>query len=57
MDGSKTVGCFETRGTTYDGFSGQFFRIFEIIIFCFAVTILVFDLVHDVDAIFHLHSL
>ena len=33
-----------------DGFSGQFFRIFEIIIFCFVVAI--FDLVHDVEAIF-----
>ena len=35
-----------------DGFSGQFFRIFEIIIFCFVVDIC--DLVHDVEAIFHL---
>ena len=24
-----------TRGASYDDFSGQFFRIFEIIIFCF----------------------
>ena len=34
------------RGTTYDGFSGQFFQIFEIIIFCFVVAM--FDLVHNV---------
>ena len=27
------------RGATYDDFSGQFFRIFEIIIFCFVVAI------------------
>ena len=31
-----------------DDFSGQFFRIFEIIIFCFAVAIC--DLVHAVEA-------
>ena len=37
------------RDTKYDGFSGQFFRVFEIIIFCFVVAI--FDLVHDVAAI------
>ena len=41
-----------SRGTTYDGFSGQFFHNFEIIIFCFVVAI--FDLVHDVETIFHL---
>ena len=41
-----------TRCTTYNGFSGQFFRIFEKKKFCFAVSIC--DLVHDVDAI---HSL
>ena len=29
-----------------------FFRIFEIIIFCFVVAI--YDLVHDVETIFHL---
>ena len=34
---------------------GQFCRIFEIIIFCFAVAI--FDLVHAVETIFHLHLL
>ena len=33
-------------------FSGQFFRIFEIIVFCFVVAIC--DLVHDVETIFHL---
>ena len=33
-------------------FSGQFFGIFEIIIFCFVVAIC--DLVHDVETIFHL---
>ena len=32
--------------------SGQFFRIFEIIIFCFVVAIC--DLVHAVETIFHL---
>ena len=36
------VGCF----------SGHFFRIFEINIFCFVVAIC--DLVHDVETIFHL---
>ena len=35
-----------TRGATYNNFSGQFFHIFEIIIFCFLVAIC--DLVHDV---------
>ena len=30
----------DTRGATYDDFSGQFFRIFEIIIFCFVVAIM-----------------
>ena len=33
-------------------FSGQFFRIFEIIIFCCVVAIC--DLVHDVETIFDL---
>ena len=41
-----------SRGATLDDFSGQFFRIFEIIIFCCAVAIC--DLVHDVKTIFHL---
>ena len=40
------------RGATEDDFSGRFFRIFEIIIFCFVVAIC--DLVHDVETIFHL---
>ena len=39
-------------GTTYDGFSGQCFLNFEIILFRFLVAI--FDIVHDVEAIFHL---
>ena len=39
-----------SRGATLDDFSGQFFRIFEIIIFCFVVAIC--DLVHDVETIF-----
>ena len=38
-----------SRGAKYDGFSGQFFRIFEIIIFCFVVAMC--DIMHDVDAI------
>ena len=38
-----------TRGTTYDGFSGQFCLILEIIILCFVVAIL--DLVHNDKAI------
>ena len=43
-----------TRGDDFsDDFSGQFFRIFEIIIFCFVVVIC--DLVHAVETIFH-HS-
>ena len=41
-----------TWGATYDDFSGQCFRIFEILIFCFVVAIC--DLVHDVETIFHL---
>ena len=42
-----------SSGTTKDGFSGQFFRIFEIIIFCFAVDIL--DLMHGVKALYYLN--
>ena len=42
-----------TRGATYDDFSGQFFRIFEIIIVCFVVAIC--DLVHVVEAMYGLH--
>ena len=42
----------ETRGATWEYVSGQFFRIFEIIIFCFVVAIC--DLVHDVETIFHI---
>ena len=37
-----------TRGTMKDGFSGQFFRIFEISKFCFVIAI--FELTHDVKA-------
>ena len=33
----------------------SFFRIFEIVIFCFVVAI--YDLVHDVKTIFHLSYL
>ena len=40
--------CNFSRSITYDGFSGQFFRIFVIIILCFVV--LIFHLVHDVEA-------
>ena len=43
-----------SSGTTKDGLSGQFFRIFEIIIFCFAVDIL--DLMHGVKALYYLNS-
>ena len=46
---------YNKRGATWDDFSGQFFLIFEIIIFCFAVAIC--DLVHDVETIFHLSYL
>ena len=38
-----------SRGTTQDVFSSQFFRYFEMIIFCFVVAIC--DLVHDAEAI------
>ena len=40
-----------TVGATYDDFSGQFFRIFEII-FCFVFRIC--DLVHAVEAMYAL---
>ena len=40
------------RGATWDDFSGQWFRFFEIIIFCFLVILC--DVVHDVKTIFHL---
>ena len=33
-----------------DGFNGYFFRIFEIIMFCF-IYIAIFDLVHGAEAI------
>ena len=41
-----------SRGATYDDFSGHFFRIFEIITFCFVVAIC--DLVHAVGATYGL---
>ena len=39
-------------GCNVDDFSGQFFRIIEIIIFCFVVAMC--DLVHAVEAIYGL---
>ena len=42
----------QARGATLDDFSGQFFRIFEISIFCFVVAIC--DLVHAMDAMYGL---
>ena len=51
-NGALMPHCPYARGETQDDFSGQFFRIFEIIIFCFVVTIC--DLVHNVTTIFHL---
>ena len=41
-----------SRGVTLDDFNGQFFRIFETIIFCFVVAIC--DLVHAVEATYGL---
>ena len=41
--------CYVPRGTTYEGFSSQFFFDFLIKLFCFAVAIC--DLVHDMEAI------
>ena len=40
------------RGATQDDFSGKFFRIFEIIIFCLVVAIC--NIVHAVDTIYGL---
>ena len=40
------------RGATYDDFSGHFFRIFGIIIFCIVVAI--YDLMHAVEAMYSL---
>ena len=39
-----------SRGATQGVFSGQYFRIFKIIIFCSVVAIC--DLVHDVEAVY-----
>ena len=40
----------QSRGTTYDGFSGQFVFIFEI--YNFSLFVPIVDLVHAVDSIF-----
>ena len=48
----SNINLFSNQGETLGGFCGQFFRIFEIIIFCFVVDIC--DLVHNVEAIFYL---
>ena len=40
------------RGATYDDFSCQYVRIFEIIIFCYVLAIC--DLVHAVEAMYGL---
>ena len=45
----RLVCSFYKRGATKDGFSGQFFRIFQIIFFGFVVAI--FDLVQNVKTI------
>ena len=45
------VNIGHVKGYNVGGFTGQFFRIFESF-FCFVVAI--FDLVHDVEVIFHL---
>ena len=51
----KLFDSISTRGATQDDFSGQFFRIFEIINFCFVVAIC--DVVHIVETILHLSYL
>ena len=48
MDSLKSTQIAQSRGTTYDGFSGHFLFL-KFIIFCFCFPI--FDLVHAVDAI------
>ena len=52
---SMLMGCICSQPVlqykSQDDFSGQFFRIFEIIILCFVVAIC--DLVHDVETIVH----
>ena len=51
IDGHGRIGCLcKGYNVAKDGFSGQFFQFLEIIIFCIVVAI--FDLVHDVEAIF-----
>ena len=47
--------CLQFSQGATDDFSGQFFCIFEIIVFCFVVAIC--DLVHNVETIFHLSYL
>ena len=42
-----------TRGTTEDGFSGQFFSHSRNYVF-FRFVVAIFDLVHNVETIFHL---
>ena len=42
--------CKPSKSRGEDDFSGNFFRIFEIIIFCLVVAI--YDLVHDVEAMY-----
>ena len=44
-----------SRGTKKAGYCGHFFLNFEFNFLCFVVAI--FDLVHDVEAIFHLPKL
>ena len=42
---------YTSRGATEDDFRGQFLGIFEIFFFCFVV---ICNLVHDVETIFHI---
>ena len=50
------VGMTHYTGSRIKGTAGwfgdQFFRVFEVIIFCFVVAIC--DLVHDLEALFHI---
>ena len=41
----------QSRGTTYDGFSGHFFFFFFFEIYYFSLFIPIFDIVHAVDSI------
>ena len=49
---SCKIAVYCLRGATEDDYSGQFFRIFEIIIFCFVIAIC--DLLHAVEATYGL---